>query len=71
MTEIAISLRTASDQRSLTARIRVSWGTPGIHETQPPQLVESEIGDGPLLPDSRAVSYPSDTFIIDVERDFR
>lgn len=52
MTEIAISIRTEHDRRSLTARIRVSVSAPQAREAQSPQSIADGLGEGPLLPDS-------------------
>lgn len=68
MAEIAISIRTESDRRSLTASmsIRVPVGSPRAPETQAQQSVERQLGEGPLLPDSNEISHPFDSLIINV-----
>lgn len=70
MTEIAISVRTEHDRRSLMASIRVSVAAPGAREAQSPQSTAGGLGEGPLLPDSSALPYLSDGFIINVESGF-
>ena len=70
MTEITISIRANSDRRSPITRISVSVSHLRTCETQAPRFVESQLGDGPLLPDSVAISNPSDAYIISVRSDF-
>lgn len=57
MAEIAISICTEDHRRSLAMSIQASMGprkAGGIH-TLP--FVESEIGEGPLLPERDSMSY--------------
>ena len=70
MTEISISIRADSDRLSPITSISVSVSPLKACETRAPRFVESQLGDGPLLPDSVAISGPSDAFIISVRSDF-
>ncbi|MGH8208183.1 MAG: hypothetical protein ACREU6_01045 [Steroidobacteraceae bacterium] len=66
MTEIAISIRTENDRRSLTASIRVSAGGPAASAAAVNQPVEQQLGVGPLLPEGGATCHPATAFAIHV-----
>ena len=70
MTEIVISLGAEHDRRSPIVSIRVSLLSVGAREARSPQSTTDDLGAGPLLPDSSALSYRSDQFFINVESDF-
>jgi hypothetical protein len=70
MTEIAISIRTEQKRRILTARVRVSVSPPEARQAQSLQSTADGLGEGPLLPDTSALPYLSDEFIINIESGF-
>jgi hypothetical protein len=70
MTETTFSIRANSDRCSLITSVSISVNPLRACETQAPRFVDSQLGDGPLLPDSAAISDPSDAFIITVRSVF-
>jgi hypothetical protein len=70
MTEIVLSIRTKHNRHSLTASIRVSLSPPKDGDMGASRSIADGLGEGPLLPESNALPYLCDAFIIDVHTDF-